>query len=303
MSYKEEQKQHQINLLSNPLIFPSGTEGGGKYKGNEYPHILKGKDVKRNLRADIQEKVFAYFNNTIQWWGGSITGNLLSSQIACLNHLFPIRCHEDIVLKILQGIDSNFEKVLKIPNDNDLQYISFEVISMSNLLNESNRKRGANCTSVDAMIIAQKRDGNKYLILIEWKYTENDKSNKSNNDTRHKRYDNLINTFLSKNDDTEALFYKEPYYELMRQTLLAELMVKNESKEWLGISDYIHLLVVPNGNSAYRGKDGKMEKIWSTCLKHKENFKLIDPSDLFEPIKGNPKCKELIDYLEMRYWK
>ena len=49
-------------------------------------------------------------------------------------------------------------------------------------LNEKTLTRGSNCTSVDAFIYAvHKGDKKKWLIPIEWKYTEyyynNDKSN------------------------------------------------------------------------------------------------------------------------------
>ena len=41
MTYKEKQKQHQINLLSNPRIFTPGTEGYGVYRERPYPQDRK----------------------------------------------------------------------------------------------------------------------------------------------------------------------------------------------------------------------------------------------------------------------
>ena len=68
MNYKERQKQHQINLLSNPRIFIPGTEGYGVFRERPYPHILKNgkrkKNTKRNRRRAVSSsKIMAdYFN-------------------------------------------------------------------------------------------------------------------------------------------------------------------------------------------------------------------------------------------------
>lgn len=307
MNYKERQKQHQINLLTNPRIFTPGTEGYGVFRKLPYPHILK--NGKRNLYLSIienEEEVCKYFeNHDIQWWGGKITGNLLSSQIACLNHLFSIRKDKDLVLKIIQGIDPDFVDVFHLPNES--QYISFEVVARTNnFMNEGKPKRGARCTSIDALIIAQRKNGDKCLIPIEWKYTEQEKSNKFENETRHGRYDELIEDskyLRSTNAKSDKTLYKEPYYELMRQTLWAELIVKKEANEWLNVTDFLHLHVVPNDNTAFRGRKGEMEETWKSCLEDPKKYKLIDPSELFEPIKKEAKCQKLIDYLNERYWK
>lgn len=310
MTYKEKQKQHQINLLSNPRIFIPGTEGYGVFRKRPYLHILK--NGTRNLYLSIiehEEEVCKYFeNNDIQWWGGKITGNLLSSQIACLNHLFSIRKDKDLVLKIIQGIDPDFVDVFHLPNDTyQSQYISFEVVAQTdNFMNEGKPKRGAKCTSIDALIIAQRKNGEKCLIPIEWKYTEQEKSNKSENETRHRRYDELIedSKYLRSTDaKSNKTLYKEPYYELMRQTLWAELIVKNEANKWLNVTDFLHLHVVPKDNTAFRGRNGEMEEKWKSCLEDPKKYKLIDPSELFEPIKKEAKCQKLIDYLNERYWK
>lgn len=307
MTYKERQKQHQINLLSNPRIFIPGTEGYGVYRKQPYPHILK--NGKRNLHPpkNFEKAVCKYFkNNHIQWSDGA--GNLLSSQIACLNHLFSIRTDKNLVLKIIQGIDPDFVDVFQLKNDTyQSQYISFEVVAKTdNFMNEGKPKRGARCTSIDALIIAQRKNGDKCLIPIEWKYTEQEKTNKFENETRHERYDELINEsqhLRSTDAKSDKTLYKEPYYQLMRQTLWAELIVKTEADKWLDVTDFLHLHVVPNDNTAFRGRKGEMEEKWKSCLEDPKKYKLIDPSELFEPIKKEAKCQKLIDYLNERYWK
>lgn len=54
-------------------------------------------------------------------------------------------------------------------------YLTFEYIGEEDLLNEAvggKRVRGANCTSVDAAFVHTNNQGERELILIEWKYTE-----------------------------------------------------------------------------------------------------------------------------------
>jgi hypothetical protein len=68
---------------------------------------------------------------------------------------------------------SDFVDVLPIITDKySPGYIQFEAVSDKDHLNEGQPTRGSNCASVDALIYALHTDGNKYLIPIEWKYTE-----------------------------------------------------------------------------------------------------------------------------------
>lgn len=61
----------------------------------------------------------------------SSTGHILSSQMACLNHLFALRKNPDAVLAVLNGVRNEFTEVLPITSDKDNGYIAFEVVSDS----------------------------------------------------------------------------------------------------------------------------------------------------------------------------
>ena len=77
------------------------------------------------------------------------------------------------VLAMLNGVRDEFAKVLEVECDfPPHQYIGFEVVSKNDFLNEGTSTRGSNCTSVDALIRAEHKDGSIWLIPIEWKYTE-----------------------------------------------------------------------------------------------------------------------------------
>ena len=157
------------------------------------------KDGMNNLYEPIRYGVLRYFkDNKITWWGGNKpSGHTLSSQIACLNHLFAIMNDHDAVLAILNGVRDEFEKVLPISCDANSEYIGFEVVSKNDHLNENTSTRGSNCTSVDAFIYAEhKGDGKLWLIPIEWKYTEHyanlDKSKEDRHDEeKGSNYDKL----------------------------------------------------------------------------------------------------------------
>ena len=75
-----------IHLIENSELF-EGVLGGRKFFGKERKFVLL--DGEKNIFKPIRNDVMEYFkNNRISWWGGKKpTGHVLSSQIACINHL------------------------------------------------------------------------------------------------------------------------------------------------------------------------------------------------------------------------
>lgn len=54
---------------------------------------------------------------------------MLSSQVACINHLLFFRHNQDIATAVLKGIDNNVNKALRLDNDKtDHGFVSLEVI-------------------------------------------------------------------------------------------------------------------------------------------------------------------------------
>ncbi len=196
-------------------------------------------------------------------WSAQGVEQILSSQIACINHLFPLRKNRAAVLALAQSIDPKFDSVEVLKNDKGKDgYISFEVVSATDHLNGKRGhdmlKRGALCTSIDALILA-KREGKHVLLTIEWKYVESysnedksqNKDGRTSGDTRLKRYSDLIQNseqLKSLDNYRGSVYLFEPFYQLMRQTLWAEQMVKHKNNEILKADDYIHAHVVSRGN-------------------------------------------------------
>lgn len=318
--YKNSQYIRQEDLINNSDIF-SGDKGNGYFMGKPRHFVLK--DGMNNLYEPIRNDVIRYFkDNKISWWGGDKpSGHTLSSQIACLNHLFAIMGDKEAVLAMLNGVRDEFKKVLSVQCDAAPQYIGFEVVSEEDPLNEKTSTRGSNCTSVDAFIYAKHKDDSIWLIPIEWKYTEHyanlDKSNedrqgeeKGSNgkgQERVRRYSALTDASLQlKGLDSYygSIYYQEPFYQLMRQTLWAENVVKLK-EEKLKADNYMHIHVIPSANKdlldkKYSVSGMGMEETWRSMLTNQSKYIIVDPQKLLEPIKD--KYPELVSYLKKRYW-
>lgn len=319
--FKDKECERQTRLIAESDIF-EGTDGGARFMGKERPFVLT--DGLKNIYADIRKDVVSYFkDNGISWWGGSRpTGHILSSQTACLNHLFALRKNPDAVLAMLNGVRNEFSEVLPITSDYDNGYIAFEVVSDSDYLNEGEPNRGSNCTSVDAFILAKHISGETWLIPIEWKYTEHyDNQDKSTDDRpnepkgtngkgkeRMSRYNNLIDASKQLKSLTSyqgSLYYHEPFYQLMRQTLWAEQMISHKNRERIKADNFLHIHVIPNENDEllhkrYKVSGKEMEKSWREMLSDQSKYVIVDPEKLLEPVKG--VYPQLFTYLSNRYW-
>lgn len=325
MSYKQSQYLRQINVLaSHPELFDYD-KGNGYFRNKKYPFVLS-KGI-NNLFEPIRDKVLQYFKvNGISWWGGyKPSGHMLSSQMACLNHLFFIREDDNAVLELINNIRPglHFTKVLPLTLDKDQKYIAFEAVSKYDHMNEDGPTRGANCTSIDALIAAVSDNGERWLIPIEWKYTESypptDKSQEDNPDKpkgnklrgekRLENYSGLIDAskYLVKYDDyAHTPYFFEPFYQLMRQTLWAEQMIEHKDIEWIKANHFLHIHVIPSANASllnkkYKCTDKQMEESWKSHLLL-DCYQTITPEKLLSPLKGNDDYSELINYLQIRYW-
>lgn len=316
--YKENERKKAEELIKNGAPIFYGGKAGKYFMTKNRDFVLH--DNIKNLYSPVSTDCIDYFkNNSISWWGGRRpTGHVLSSQIACVNHLFQIRNDKDAVLTILKNVSNEFEDVLPISTDKYLPaFIQFEAVSDKDYLNEGKPTRGNNCTSVDALIYAKHKDGSKWLIPIEWKYTEHyANQNKAiegfkadsincKGEVRKKRYTTLINDSNQLISSDHSCFYYEPFYQLMRQTLWAEQMVKNNDYETIKADNYLHVHVIPTENKdllnkTYKCSGSDMEQTWRNHLKDQSKYAIITPSKLLNGIVSK-KYRDFMDYLKARY--
>jgi hypothetical protein len=353
--YELQESARAKNLIKNSNIF-NGDAGGKLFPTDNgvFPkpdYLLQSRN---NLINSIVHSVIDYFvENKISFWKTGIagvdemnmpTGHTLSSQISCLNHLFPLRYDKEAVLQIAKSICVDFQDVIEITTDAySPAYIAFEVVSDTDHLKEGNiPTRGEYYTSVDALIYALHTSGNKYLIPIEWKYTEKYFKNENEiedkekywfvdgkyfkdysiEDKKHtkfekegkgkerlRRYADLIKNSKQLNALPEyknSIYFFEPFYQLMRQTLWAEQMIEHKDSETLKADDFIHVHVIPQENSDLLNKiypkSGKeMKETWLDCLHNQDKYKIISPNELLKNI-DKEKYKELLNYIQTRYW-
>ncbi len=305
MSYKEQMIDRMEALMESNPELDLGS-GGGLYEGNPYPYILR--EAERNLYHPIRREAQDYFaTNGIAWWGGpGPTGNTLSSQVACVNHLFPLRHDPAAVLSLVADFPQGFVEVLPIESDAySPAYIAFEVVSQVDHLNEGTPTRGAKCTSIDALIYAKDREGARWIIPIEWKFTESYSETNQASPTRQQRYDALIAASPQLVAPNPALYYYGPFYQLMRQTLWAEQMIAHRTDEAIHADRYLHLHVVPEGNTdllehQYKCCGGKnMRDSWESLISDTALYRLISPEDLMRHVQDDA----LKEYLRLRYWQ
>lgn len=287
--------------------------GGGLFKKKRWPFVLS--DAQLNLHEGIREEAIAYFNkHNIPFWNGTKdapTGHLLSSQVACLNHLFFVRKRVDAATSLLTGIDSNVNSALPIA---DGGYVDFEVIGSDNYLGEKSHTRGGNNTSIDAAMLAEMKDGTKKLFVIDWKYTESYSSDPVATDADGESRLETYTPLLQREDSPINIldlrvnaFFIEPYYQLMRQTILAHEIVK--ANEY-GATDYMYIHVIPKLNTDLKGKKTSsrlpgtdLNSAWKGVLKTPEKYVAIDPMDLLRPLQKYGDLRSTLQYLQKRYWQ
>lgn len=318
--YRENQREKIIKIRDKLFNDP----GGGIIGGVATEFGLK--DPWLNLWSGIADDAIVYFlANKIPWWKakGETSPNdepschLLSSQVACINHLYFLRQRQDIATSVLKNIDKRIVYAEKI-GDPDVTsgYVAFEIIGAKNYLNEHSHTRGALSTSIDAVMVGRKENGKNVLFSIEWKYTEMYDGKNVHKDNHDKMYKLLldeedcpIKSKIVADNNYDALYY-DPFFQLMRQTLLSWKMV--EAEEY-NCDEYIHVHVIPQKNEILRLAitspklplavvGNGMCETWRNLLKEPNRYFVIDPKDLLQPLVNEDDTRSLLRYLEERYW-
>jgi hypothetical protein len=188
----------------------------------------------------------------------------LSSQVCCLNFLAPLAEDRELLSQVIGGaLGIDEPEMLEVEEGASGRpwFVGFEWIGRGNHLNEWPKRgaptRGANVTSADAVVRFRAR-GRVETILIEWKYTESygPPIPAKGNDTRTRRYESLA--FSSDQRDEVgpirrdagvalADFYFEPFYQLLRQQMLANEMERSR-EDGADVVRVLHLS--PAGNIA-----------------------------------------------------
>lgn len=149
------------------------------------------------------------------------------------------------------------------------------------------------------------------LLVIEWKYLESYVHRSVATSARGVDRVATYRPLLERADcpiavdDINLLFY-EPYYQLMRQTLLAWQMVEHREFD---AHDWLHVHVVPEGNARLRARDSAPEElagetmsdVWRSVLGEPERYRSMTPSGLVAEIGDTARWAAWRRWLAERY--
>ena len=309
-------------------------------KGQRNPHLLSLGWEEENLFPGIRGPGGAiefFSERKIRWWKSSRSGddakvdgptrNMASSQVACVNFLLPLAGVPGALTAALRVLDEDVSAVVDVHHDGSSSPVEFEWLGVPHSL-EGGSTRGAQNTSVDALLVAETTAGQRRAYLIEWKYVErylttrpDFKGAGKSGCTRRGRYADLFHSPFSAFNATAAdfdAFLYEPFYQIMRQRLLADRMVQCRELE---VDEARVVVVVPEENWAYRAlRDGRaktspalvcqfseletVEDVMRATLKEPDSeFGMVPPSLLFQRVVSNfpDETAEWANYWRERY--
>jgi hypothetical protein len=201
------------------------------------------------------------------------------------------------------------------------KYVSFEWIGQENYLGEKisrngQRTRGANCTSTDSIVMFERNDKKRQVVLIEWKYTESYGSTflkyADSGTDRTGIYKHLfedVNCPINKKilPSFDSLFY-EPFYQFMRQQFLAHEMEKAHE---MGADIVSVLHIAPAHNRDFRkitspelAKLGESAtSVWRELVEAEGRFISVSAEKLFGDLSAIqlPEIKTWLEYIHARY--
>lgn len=270
-----------------PYIGKNGEPGTAAYD-----FCLPASHAELSLLPGVREGALALFAELgIPWHAGVDGGpsnHLLSSQVQCANALFRMVDNPTTVMNVFGELLGTAE-VLQIEPS---RFLTFEYIDTEDFFGEAiggKLVRGSKCTSLDAAFLHRTHDGIVELVLLEWKYTESyGKREASPKDVmRERRYGAALRDPAGpvRADllPFEALL-DEPFYQLMRQQLLAAALEKRSAH---GAERVRVVHVTPAANLEYQGSLSRPEhralgstvsEVWHKLLRQPDRFLSVDSS-------------------------
>jgi hypothetical protein len=319
----EEEKEHQAEFKANSGYFSEAAQRVGVYKNKQRPFCVPRECAEENLFSAIRLPIIDYFEKyEIKWHDGQDrrpSNHMCDSQICCANFLFRFADKPATLAALLKPVYPNLAHMLPIE---DGQFVAHEWIGQQNYLGEKisrngKRTRGANFTSADAAVMFQRTDGKRHIVLIEWKYTES-------YSRTWLRYAKPLGTdrlaiyapLLDRADCPikreslpawDALFY-EPFYQFMRQQLLAHEMERAHELN-ADVVSVLHIAPAHNRDfrrvtsPALRGLGDSATQVWKHLLRVPERFISVNTEDLFSGFNHTafPELREWWPYLSLRY--
>jgi len=284
--FLKSEKKHQAEWRFSSEYLTKDAKKPFIYRGREYHRwVLPVSCADQNLHQWIRQEAIEYFDeNRIEWYPQDPrditqrtsaevdppTNNLVSSQVQCVNCMFPFLHDPEGLEELLTPAFSDIDRILPIESQN--QYIDFEWIGGSiNYLKEKpmfgkKRRRGVGNTSADAVLKMQTKSGRARFVILEWKFTEEysrhnkeirlltDKEKEEKKKRKKKERKKTYGPFLKATDCPintskpnsleDDLLLLEPIYQITRHLLVAHEIKKDPPKIDNKIDDKIDEVVV-----------------------------------------------------------
>lgn len=295
-SYAKRQNDVQIAWKKRCNTLPDDARRDGIYPrfDRAFPYCLPPEYASFNLLPGVRDGAIALFSDLGIPWHDSVDGgpsnHLRDSQVQCVNALFPMVNGPSRIQRAF-GHLVDIDEVLEIEPG---RFLTFEYIGPVDYFDEGHgapRVRGTKCTSVDAAFRYRNSTGSVELALVEWKYTEQyqtvRKPSASKDAKRVARYradyldaDGTLNSDLI---DFEWML-DEPFYQLMRQQLLAHRLELDHAEG----ADAVRVLnVLSPENLEYqtsltrrqhRELGSTVDEVWRRLLRRPDRFLHVDPT-------------------------
>ena len=328
-----QRARHQQGLFrdsSNTVSLEARTPSDGK--GRRNGHLLAVGHEEDNLFPPLRgpQGAGAFLGaRGVHWWRSSRSGdetkvngptrNMASSQISCVNFLLPLVGAPEALMAILRAIDDDVLEVATLsykPRGSETTVsspVEFEWVGRDTCLEGGPGTRGANTTSVDALMVGVTDTGVRRAYLFEWKYVEQYKNaeylgNGKSGEARRRRYSDLYADPESRFNGQvplEELFY-EPFYQIMRLGLLADKMVQDKE---FGITEAKVVVVCPEGNDDYRNtitspalkerfpSAASVEDVIHAAIREPASFRLMSPEKLVAAIRKSSAAEAVSQWL------
>lgn len=268
----------------------------GKPQGN-YAVCLPPDQAIFNLLTDVRTAALELFAAEGIHWHAAInrgpTNHLLSSQVQCVNALAP-------GINDAEFVHAAFGDVLPIAEVLEIEpgrFLTFEYIGDHDYLQERvgmTRDRGSMTTSADAAIKYRSTSGVIELALVEWKFTEDYRGHSltpPRGAPREDRYrflwDDPHNPLRRHVIPYEDLFV-EPFYQLMRQQLLAWSIERDATSEF-DAARVVHICPEQNvgvrealNRESHRSAGADVLAIWAKVCANSDRFISLDSAHFLQ---------------------
>lgn len=295
-----------------------------------YPHILPDGQLAKAFFPPISGEVLRYCRcNDVAIHTEAL--NLRSSQVACFNVMFPLRQDLSLAARALDPV---------LPDVSSVERTEFEYTGPDEatewLGEPRGGRRGQNRTSIDIAIWWS--DGTRRLLtLVEWKYTESGYGTcggyRSRGNPDKRRCENLnvldpaapTKCYLTEGRNRRRYWehlkcagidlgvaseavgcpFRGPFYQLMRQQLLAQFL-----REWEDVHQVFVVSLGFRGNTELLRSPGMLRPLganalaaWNRLLRGVPRIRHVTVEEIVEAARahGSPSNADWLHYLNERY--